>query len=857
MKYQEMPILSLKFKIPEPRKNYVVRTKLIQQLTACKSKKLTIIKAGAGCGKTTLVSCFIKEYAIENAKWITLDENMNQVFVFWKYVLESTKDYLGDAKNNFQEWFDSNVQKDHLWEILSIYIDKMYQNEEIILVLDDFQYIEDEFLTATLDFFIANMPENMHLVLLTRKVPPINLGTVSMEDHLLFIDEQEIRMSIEESREFLIRTLTTDIGEDKIQTIVENSNGWVGGLQLMAMAAKEQAKSFIPDLNTSERLINDYITNEIYRFLSEEERDFLQKTAILGYFNQEICEQYIPQYTFHEIMGFILKKNLFVVSIDEEAKVYRYHSIMKDYLVGLWDKDSEEKKRLHLLAADIYYRIGDFNECLNQLFAIQAYESIMKMLLSMPQTALTFSYMVKVPIEEIIKNIDFAYQYFFCHYAGSEIKACECIYNFLMEHLKDDETFIAFKHSDLFFNINWEFKHVTIMPISQIEAMPLNSVTKAYLLIKEAYFLFLANEYTNALYYLDKAHEIYEQTENVYIEGFIQIEKTQILEEIGEFKQASSIYKSIEKTSFEIPTMKTSYYIGIAGLYIRQLALQKAKEALDLAKESMIIKNENTNNAYLYTLAELYYVLGEQEKAITIITELADKELYQSIFFMARLLRYPIYRGNHSDLAEKFMKDYEVAEDIIKNFDTDLLYIGILYEKGEIENALLWINNLIAEARKRQNKLKIVEGTLLKARIMTEQKGADREVLNLFIEAISYAYENKIAEPFWFEKVTITKLLHIYQEELEKKVAKEELQFVKRILVIDRENGLEPINEKGYDLTERELEVFNEMQKGFTNKQIADSLCISLATVKTHIINIYGKLGVNNRVAAINKMKNI
>ncbi len=124
----------------------------------------------------------------------------------------------------------------------------------------------------------------------------------------------------------------------------------------------------------------------------------------------------------------------------------------------------------------------------------------------------------------------------------------------------------------------------------------------------------------------------------------------------------------------------------------------------------------------------------------------------------------------------------------------------------------------------------------------------------MFIEAVSYAYDNMIALPFWFEKETVIFILEKYKEELTTKLSTEQLEFVKNIMEADQEKGLEISQTKGYDLTERELEVLNEMKKSYTNKQIAEKLCISLSTVKSHIINIYGKLGVNNRVAAINKI---
>ena len=854
MEYQLMPILSVKFKIPEPRKNYVLRKNLIDKLRSADKKKVTIVKAGAGSGKTTLLTSFIKENKLSNVRWITMDENMNQVFIFWKYILEGTRDFLGEPDGDFQNWFESNMQKDNLWQLLTMYVNKLYQKEDVFLVLDDFQYVTEEFLISTIDFFITNMPDNLHLILLSRVIPDINLGTLSMEDNLLLIDEQEIKMSEEESREFLVRTLAMNEEEDKIKAIISNSNGWVGGLQLMAVAARQQSRTAIPDLNTSNRLIGDYITNEIYIYLTEEERDFLKKTAILGYFNKKICEEYIPEYDFNEIMGSILKKNLFVVSIDNEAQVYRYHSIMKDYLISLLEKNQEQKDKLHNLAADIYYQLGDYEESLSHLFAVKAYEKIMKLLLNMPQTSSTFSYIMKVPMEEIIKSPDFAFQYYFCYYASLEVETCKRIYCLIMNNMKNDATFVAFKHADLFFNLDWTYKGIDVISFDQIDAMPLNPVTKAYLLLKETYFLFLADRYKEALSYLDHAQKIYEKSGNLFIEAFVLAEKTQILEDYGELSQSLMMYKQMEKIIENTPTIRPSYYIGIAGVYIKQMALDKAREALKNAKEAMAIPIENVNSAYLYTLAELSYVSGEPEKTEKIIRDLAKSELYKSIFFLARLLRYPIYRGNYKNLAIKFEKDYEAADESIKNMDTELLYAGIIYENGNIERAITLTDRLIAKSRKLQNKLKIVEGVLLKVRIISEQEGSDREVVNMFIEAVSYAFDDVIALPFWFEKETVLSILEKYEEVLAGKLEAEQLVFVKKIMGADQVKGINITQTKGYDLTERELEVLNEMKKGYSNKQIAEKLCISLATVKSHIINIYGKLGVNNRVAAINRI---
>jgi LuxR family maltose regulon positive regulatory protein len=734
-------------------------------------------------------------------------------------------------------------------------LDKLSSAGELSLVLDDFQMVKEPFLIATIDSFIKNMSDNVHLIFLTRDLPEIYLGTLYIEDSVLILDEKDIRLSPNESRAFLLHTIKLDRSEEQLQSMIEASGGWIGGLQLLAAASKDKSSPIMQNLTFSNHLIEGYITKEIFQYLSEDEQTFLTQTAILRYFNEEICKRYLPGVDFTSMMESILQRNLFVINIDGEAGVYRYHAILYDYLNGVFDRTVQSGRELHQLAAQIYYEVGDEEESLYHLFAIQDYHQIMVQLLKMPQTTLTFTYMMKVPLEEIIRNRDFAYQYFFCYYASVDIESCDRIYTFLKENMKEDSTFSAFAHADMFFNVNWGYQKVSVLSMEQISRLPLNKVSIAYLLIKEAYFLLLEAEYKEALTYLDRAEEIYKETGNLYIGFFILAEKAQILEDIGNLKEAIHIYQLMLPLTDKLHTLKATYYIGIAGVYTKQLALSKANESLVQAKSILTPDAVNMDSAYQYTLAEYCYIIGKTDKTEEIVTSLLDQEMFRNIFYSARLLRYPIYRGNHRKLAQQYIIDYNAADNMEKIMDTELLYSGILYEEGDFEQALQVVDRMIAKARKAQNKLKIIEGDLLKARFLSENDGKIREIRNLFIEAVTYAYENLIALPFWFEKVTVSKLLTQMGAEIQEKLTKEEIDFVKSILKIEGEVGLEIGDSLSDDLTQREREVLNEMAKGCTNKEIAEQLCISLATVKSHVINIYGKLGVNNRVAAINKVK--
>lgn len=852
IKKEDLPVLSVKYKIPSPRSNYIRRDKLLRRLEEMGQKAVTIVKAGAGSGKSTLLSIFIKERNLSHVSWITLDKGQDQAFLFWQSVFGALESELKTCTQSLRHCFEDSIQREMLEQMLTAFAGQLDRETEIYLILDDFHWITDAYLLETLNSFIRMMPENLHLVLLSRQTPQIDLGNLYMKDRLLLLNEEEMRLSKEECRQFLTQTLGR---QQRLDSIIENANGWIGGAQLMAITDRGGSTVHKAFSSADEKVIYDYIEKEIFADLSEEERQFLLKTAVLSYLNEDICRRYLPEYHFSYMIKSVSDKNLFVILIDEEKREYRYHGILREFLRHKLEQDPQQKQKLHRRAAETVYDLQDYDECVRLLFESRDYELLMQRLMEMPQNAATFSYMMQVPREEIIKNPDFAYQYFFCYYAALEAEECEKIYDYIKSHLSDDATYQGFKHANLFLDVSWAFSNIAVLSYAQIDAMPLNQVSKAYLLIKEAYFLFLADQISDAISYLDRAECIYRETGNIYIEVFIMAEKTQILEENGDFNQALALYEKMKNVLRQVPSMESSYYIGIAGLHIRQLQIAAAEKELAAAKAAMNCHVDTLNSAYLYTLAEWYYVSGMPEKTEELITALAKDEAYQSVFFAARLLRYPAYRGKNEQLARSFVQDYERAEAAAKNMDTELLYAGITYEFYDQAKAAALLDSLTARARKAGNKVKIIECTLMRARWLYEEKREGQRIVNLIAEAVTYACQECIRLPFWFEKPFLTAFLGLRRKDMEAVLSEKQFQFLQEILAgcVESETG-SPLP---FGLTEREWEVLQEISGGKSNKEIAEKLCISLSTVKTHLINIYGKLGVNNRLSAVNKIKEL
>ena len=629
-----------KYKIPSPRKNYIVRHNLLSKLKQMDEKAVTIVKAGAGSGKTTLLSVYIREKNPGHFAWLTLDESMNEVFIFWNYVLGALGQVLGSRVENLRGCFEGGLKREMLAELLSAFAQMLESESEVYLILDDFQYIRDEYLLDTVNLFVRMIPDNFHLILLRRQLPAIDTGVFYMENRLLLINEEDLRLTEEECREFLCRTLGLAGTEPRrLEEIVAKANGWIGGAQLMAVTRRPAGRGSGLSAAGDERVVWDYIEKEIFSCLSEEEQQFLLKTAVLSYFNEELCARYLPEYNFAYMMRNISDKNLLVILIDEEKSEYRYHAILREYLLHRLEQNPERKKQLYQKAADAYYGLEDFDECVRLLFEIREYGKLMERLLKMPQNAAVVSYMMQVPREQIIKNPDFAYQYFFCYYAALENEECEKIYNYVKANLKGDETFRAFKNANLFLHVGSEFTGVSVLDSSQMNQLPLNQVSKAYLLIKEAFLLYMADRISDAMDYLGMAEQIYRDTGNIYIEIFVLSEKVQILEEYGEFTRAQALYDRMDGLLAQFPFMRGSYLIGRAGLHIRQLELEEAYKELEAAEAGMNRRGDTLVWAWQYTFAEWYYVSGQPEKTEELIESMVKEGMLERVFYSARLLR--------------------------------------------------------------------------------------------------------------------------------------------------------------------------------------------------------------------------
>ena len=840
-------LLSTRLMMPKPRKGTVLRRELFQKLDASGHKRLTVIMGAAGSGKTTLLTSYLENREL-SAGWLSLDDECNFIPLFWNYVVKALSDSLGAAADEFSTYLQGAGAG--YTEMLKVLINALEQTGEIYFVLDDFHLLNNRELIQSVDYFIMNMPENVHIFLLTRALPELSLSKLEMKDELLRIEDEELRLSQEEGACFLKETLSLSCNEEELQGVLDKADGWIGGLQLLAAAGRV---TFAKGTVRYNRYLNDYIAEEIFGRLTQEEQTFLVLTAPFSYFNRRIIGCVLPEIDFDSMLERLLGKNLMLQCVDEVEEIYRYHNLLRDFLRIRFDRLADSTKEQVLRkGARALWECGDQDESLRHLFSLGDFTLVMTRLLEMDNSPAFFYYIARLPVEIAVTDFEVAFQKFFYHYFIFEFDLCDALYNAAVERAGKDPRYEAFYGAAILYREE-PYMIQEPMPVDKVLEMEAHPLTKALILTKNAAFLFCRDRFPEALASVQKSIAFETQNHSAYVAYFNQTLKTQICEEMGLLNDALAVQEQTRNLfegnellrRFHIPT----FNVTVAGLYMKQLRLEDAGQLLEKCREEVAERGGQLRLSYAFNVIEQLYLLRETEQADTMLKSLMAADYYKDILMLASLLKYQLRAGVMTPaMQDNYMDAYLKKEKTGRSLNSSLLFARILIGKGEIQDALSVLDEVLAAARKRKSSLKIVEASLLKGTALSKCAADTRRLKDLFKEAVYYACENRIFQPFFVEAETVYGFYQKYGSAFAEMLSpREKLFFEEAVRLCIAENTCV--------LSRREAEILQAIADGLTNTDIADKLYISLSTVKSHIASIFRKLEVKSRVMAVEKAR--
>ena len=339
------PILVTKFFIPNVREGIVKRQRLVNRLNGGLDKKLTLISAPAGFGKTTLISYWVDNLCQEKGgnhqpvkiAWLSLDAGDDDFVQFLIYFI-SALNQIKKNENKFGNETLTLLQSSQALSVPPILIplinDIANSSEKIVFVLDDFHVIEQESINQAMIFFIENLPPQLHLVISTRQDPLFSMGRLRAQNQLTELRAVDLRFSFAETADFFNRSMGLNLSSENINDLDTRTEGWVAGLQLAAisMQRQENRKEFIKSFTGGHRLVLDFLIEEVLSQQSEDVQNFLMLTSIVDQFNAPLCNFLTNRVNSQEIIDMLEHSNMFIIPLDNERNWYRYHHLFSDLL---------------------------------------------------------------------------------------------------------------------------------------------------------------------------------------------------------------------------------------------------------------------------------------------------------------------------------------------------------------------------------------------------------------------------------------------------------------------------------------------------------------------------------------------
>ncbi len=391
-------LLQTKIYRPTPRSELVPRERLREQLVAglwtgqAFARKLTLVAAPAGFGKTTVIAQLKDEggglkdeFRLFAFCWLALDESDNDPVRFLRYVIAALQSALPEVGSEVVPLLDLGGVP-ALEEALAGLINAITAaGSPIILTLDDYHVIQDERIEQLLTFLLEHQPPNLHLIIASRRDPALPLARLRARGQLLEVRARDLRFTEAESATFFSQTMGLALRPEWVAALEQRTEGWIAGLQLAAlsMQGRADAEAFVRDFTGGQHFVLEYLVEEVLQRQSEALQQFLIQTSILRRFCAPLCDAVTGVTGSEAALADLQRRNLFIIPLDGEHVWFRYHHLFAEFLRSHARRtDADAVPLLHRRAAAWFEANGYPEEALYHAFAIPDYGMVSRLVVN-------------------------------------------------------------------------------------------------------------------------------------------------------------------------------------------------------------------------------------------------------------------------------------------------------------------------------------------------------------------------------------------------------------------------------------------------------------------------------------------
>ena len=872
--------------------------------------KLILVSAPAGYGKTTLI-CEWLTACKQAIAWVSLDKGDNDPARFWAYILAALQSAFSTSGRTLPEvLLQDNLPIDEaLISLLINELDKLGQ--PIILVLDDYHNIEDQAIHDGLSLLVEQAPAHFHLAILTRADPPLPLARLRARSQMTELRLAALRFTKQEAGEFLRTVMKLDLREADLSVLEASTEGWVAGLQMagLSLQGKEDASTFIKTFSGENRYILDFLFEEVFQRQPQDIQDFLLRTSVLDQLCDSLCNALTLRDDGQAMLGILERSNLFLISLDDRRKWYRYHHLFGDLLKSrLQQTFPEETVPLHQRASDWYLAANNLESAIGHALAAKDFERAASL------------------IERVIKNEEVLNRLVVLRFwmdrlplETMEMHPWLCVYR----------AWVGFETGQR----EMAEEHLQTVERSVERSLgagdPQRQYIQGHIAALRAYEAFPAGNIPQVLEMGQRALSLLPADDRMRSSAAIVLGAAYWAS--GDVIQAEWSFRMAREAALKISSVRAvpaTCYIGL-----QQVKQGRLQDAIDTFQDGLRMATlPNGNETFLAGFANLR--LGDMHRErndLALACHYLTRGMEQCVHLSqvdvltdayVCLGRYQLTVGDLDNLSETLqMADRVVQPTKVDAWVTcwlDDLRLRFWLAAGNLGEANRWAQKsglspegplsyqhdlhhqnlarvLVAQGRLTDSKLAYEKASALLARLCAAAEQAawvHEEIRILILQAVNEQAHHKsisalkslsravsLAEPGGYVRVfldegeilygllaTLEKSLRNDGHELGDQQGERQAAVRKYVirLVSAFEDGAEHLSRTARhtptlieSLSVREMEVLKLLAAGCADKQIAENLVISRETVHKHLKNIYGKLGVHSRTEAIARAREL
>jgi LuxR family transcriptional regulator, maltose regulon positive regulatory protein len=890
-----LPVLRTKlFPAESSGRPLLARTALLERLFSARGQRLILLSAPAGFGKSTVLSQFRLRLleAGAHVAWLSCDESDSEPQRLLHYLIAAIDAQIPGFGKHTARLLRDDLSLPNEALLDSFIADLKRVQGELYLLFDDFHRIRHAELGPLVNYFVKRLPANVHLIGSTRyqsrmvDKPPVNASW------MLWVRAEELRLTRAETEAYFHELKQLPLSSQELDLLHARTEGWITALHLvaLALARNPHRPELLAGLSGTERDIADYLTEDVLDQLPEEQRHFLEQTSVLEEFNAELCNALTGRVDGEHMLQRLQKEQLFIIPLDEQGEWFRYHHLFAEFLQGRLSKSGDPTHLLHAAARwceshELTHKSVKYSlRARDYAFAAELLERQGASLIAGNQVYGILAILKDVPAEVIREHPVF--QIFYAWQLAFEQKYAEA--EALIEEVSTRLTQGRSKpmHFGLLvlLAVAQVLKALVLLYQDKLESclkvarhwlalVPGNQpVFRTSLSCIQAAAYALLGEYGEAAKSIAVARDSLRKAESEYLHAVVSLIEALICKEMGQPEQGRVLAESA-RARVEQVFGRYSRVGGPLALAYADLLYEQDRHAAILAElplattwRDVATPIELISRGKL-VMARARFFAGESESALLELDEWLETlhgPGYERVYAMGMSCKVQfllwLRRPNEAErICLQLQRHLAVLP---PGRYTDAETVQVLSEarlalsERRADKAQAALETCLAKQSAEYQRDRRLRLSLLLS-VAYWRKGNSEKAFALLRLTLEDAWQSGYRRMFLDDALWLLPLWEAWLN-AEPKLAGEWPGLLEQLreqcsrLAVDLETF-----DENQDVSHREREILRYVAAGLSNRDIAQAVHLSEATIKWHLHNLFAKLGVRSRTQAVLKGKSL